>query len=79
MKNIGKKAYASILDKLVGLYVLVILVAILIPLTFTEIAGTNTSDFPSGTEALWTNVFPILIILGVVLSAYGYVKFKKMG
>lgn len=62
---------------LIGILLLAYVAAIMLPLTFGQIADTNVTAFPAGTAPLWQTVFPLLILFGVVLAGYGYVKFGR--
>lgn len=50
----------------VGILVVAILAANLLPTAITEIVGADTADWPAGAQALW-DALPILFVLGLFL------------
>jgi hypothetical protein len=59
-----------IVDLVVGLFVIMILAAAVLPTAITGFVTTNTTGWDSGTKAVWANV-PVFAVIGLMLGIIG--------
>lgn len=64
---------------LVEVIIVIVFVAAIIGVAFTQIAGTNTSDWPPVIGTLWHDFLPIVLGLFVILAIYLYLKSSIKG
>ena len=55
------------LDKIIGLAVGGLVLAILLPLAITEILGANTTGWNDSVSTVWTVLLPVLMVIAAIL------------
>lgn len=60
-------------NKVIDLFITVILVAALIPVALTQIFGANTSEWDASSVALW-GIIGIIVVIAVVLAIFKIVR-----
>ncbi len=62
----------------VGVFIVAILASALLPTAFTAMFTANTSEWDSGTVAIW-NILPIIFIIAVLLGVLVLAGLKFTG
>lgn len=60
-------------DMAVGIFVIILLAANLLPTAFDMVFNTSTDQWGSGTETLW-ELLPLLSLVGIVLLFVYYAR-----